>query len=244
MSKTDGQLQAEISANESRSEWSIAAVLVGLLIEVGFAAAKSLEVEINSAVENWGAVAADSLVFLGVFCELLFGRRASHGNSELRSRADERLATANARAAQAELRTEQLKSALAWRRLTPENIEKMAGVLAQHGKFCLRIMFVGDDAESNAFAHDIGRTFSSDGWRVLFMACSFHSEIPFGMRIPLWELPDLEAVAIVRTAISNAGLEYTGYDLPPPISVITSGQDITGPVADIYLGPKPMPDLK
>ena len=102
MNKSDDQLRSEIAANESSAEWGAWAVVFGLILEIVLATANSLGYG-NKGVENWGAVVADSLIALGVYCEIHFGRRASHGNGELRRRSDERVAEANARAAEAQL---------------------------------------------------------------------------------------------------------------------------------------------
>src|SRR5436190_5055842 len=101
MSKTDDQLRSESAVNESRAEWSAGAVIFGLFLEVALATARSVELDVKPALENWGTVVADALIAMGVFCELLFGRRASHGNAELRRRSEKMVAELTVRAAEA-----------------------------------------------------------------------------------------------------------------------------------------------
>jgi hypothetical protein len=122
MGKTDDQLRSDIAANESRAEWGAWLVVGGLALEIVLATAKSLGYE-RPIIENWGGVLADCLIALGVYSEIHFGRRASNTNTELRRRSDERVAAANARAADAELRTELLHSAMAYNEM-PRSLDE------------------------------------------------------------------------------------------------------------------------
>lgn len=110
MNKTDDQIRSDIGRNESSAEWGAGAVFAGLILEVILALVKSLGFESSfeatlrirwAAVENWGAVVADSLIALGVAGEVLFSRKARIGSDELTRRSDEKVAEANARAAEA-----------------------------------------------------------------------------------------------------------------------------------------------
>jgi hypothetical protein len=112
MSKTDDQLRSEIEANETRGEWGAWAVVAGLVLEIILASAISLGIE-KKEIENWGAVIADCLIALGVYCEIHFGRRASHGHAELRRRSELRIAEANVRAAEANRKAAEAELALA-----------------------------------------------------------------------------------------------------------------------------------
>jgi hypothetical protein len=155
MSKTDDQLRSEIEANESRGEWGAWAVVAGLVIEIVLAAAKSLGYE-HPGVENWGSVAADCLIALGVYSEIHFARRASRGNVELRRRSDERVAEANARAAEANKVAEEerharveLEAQLRPRSLTPEQFDLIQGL---RGKFTEINVARETDIETHVFA--------------------------------------------------------------------------------------------
>jgi hypothetical protein len=100
MNKTDDQLKSAIAVNESRAEWGAWAIVVGLVLEIVLALSVSFGFE-KKWVENWGAVLADSLIALGVYAEIHFGRKASTASAELRQRADVKVAEANERASEA-----------------------------------------------------------------------------------------------------------------------------------------------
>jgi hypothetical protein len=188
-------------------------------------------------------VGADALIALGVAAEILFARKARSKTEVLQRRSDEKISESNARAAEVELRTEKIRSELSWRRLSPTEIATISKCLADLPKYSLAIAFVGADPECNLFAHDIGATFSRCGWAVAFMASSYFGEVAFGIRAPLYAAPDAEACGIARTALVNAGISLTGYLPPQTSSAAGSGENVTGPCAYIYVGPKPMPVL-
>jgi hypothetical protein len=245
MSKPDDQLRSEIEVDENRAELGALAVLAGLVLEVLFALARSVEHEIKPpAVENWGTVVADSLVALGVAAEVLFSRKARRASEELTRRSDERLAEANVRAAEAEMRTEQLRKELAWRRLSKQEVEKIGDILSKSDlpKCGLRIFHAPSDPEAITFARDIADAFRNNGWSVLFMATTM--EILPGVMIPLYPPPDLDACGIARAAIGNAGIEFAGGTPPATAGMLAaSGDDISGPSADMYIGSKAAPKL-
>jgi hypothetical protein len=92
MSKTDNQLRAEVSTNETRAEWGAWAVVLGLLLEVIFSALFPVG---KTWVEHWGAIVADSFVALGVYIEIHFGRKASAASADLRQLLDLKVAELN-----------------------------------------------------------------------------------------------------------------------------------------------------
>jgi hypothetical protein len=67
MSKTDNQMRAEVSTNETRAEWGAWTVVLGLLLEVILAALFPVG---KSWVEHWGTIFSDSFVALGVYVEI------------------------------------------------------------------------------------------------------------------------------------------------------------------------------
>ena len=73
-------------------------VVGGVIATVIIAAAHPLY---DSFWEQWGSAIADSFVAIGVVTEIKFGQMAGLRQNELRRRSDERVAEANARAAQA-----------------------------------------------------------------------------------------------------------------------------------------------
>src|SRR3954454_11614463 len=131
MNKTDDQLRSTIDDNVSWAEWSACAVFAGLILERIFALTKSLGFEIKPvAIENWGTVAADSLISLGVAGEVLFSRKARLDSDELTRRSEQRpaeaittAATANERARELALELERERKKQAPRRLTEQQIE-------------------------------------------------------------------------------------------------------------------------
>ncbi|MGB7367420.1 MAG: hypothetical protein WA926_00585 [Methylovirgula sp.] len=94
--ESDERLRVEQSRNESLGQLCGAAVIVGLLIEVGVAIAFRAQ---RSFIENWAPVGANALIALGVFGEILFDRRALKASATLQRISDEKVAKANERAA-------------------------------------------------------------------------------------------------------------------------------------------------
>jgi hypothetical protein len=229
----DEQLRESISANETLAEWGGVAVVFGLIVEVVLTAVYRHG---DSIAEAWGPVGADALIALGVAAEILFARKARSKTEVLQRRSDEKIAASNARTAEAELRTEKIRSELSWRRLSSVEIATITKLLT--------VEFVGADPECNSFAHDIGTVFSQCGWTVLFMAASYFGEVAFGIRAPLYAAPDAEACGIARTSLVNAGISLTGHLPPETSSAAGSGENVSSPCAHIYVGPKPMPILE
>ena len=123
---TDEEIKASIETNESRAHWGAIAVVAGLIIEVILATGISLGID-RRGLENWESVFADSLVALGVLSEVYFGRMASRHHAELQQRSEEKIAEANARAAEAnkearaaQLQLEQIKRRVGARKITDE----------------------------------------------------------------------------------------------------------------------------
>jgi hypothetical protein len=126
--KTDPELKRAQSLYEVWAQWSGLAVVIGLVTEVWLAI--EFRPTGESFTHTWGSVIADVLVATGVFFEILFGRWAIHQGSELQGRAEkalaeatERAGNANARAAEAELRTAQLRDAMAYNE-TPRSLDE------------------------------------------------------------------------------------------------------------------------
>ena len=107
MNDNENHLTASISVNENLSKYCGWAVVAGLIVDVYLA----WEYQGHSTwIENWGPVFANVLIALGVFGEIHFAGRVSKSEEELRRKSDEKVAEANARAAEAQRETAQLRA--------------------------------------------------------------------------------------------------------------------------------------
>ncbi len=237
----DAQLKLSVSRNETWAEWGGAAVVLGLVIEVVLTASYRHG---QTIISGWGPVFADALITLGVAAEILFARKARLRAETLQHRSEGKIAEANDRAATAELRTEQLRAQFSWRRLSPSTVKTISETLADFPKMSITITFVGNDPESNTFAHEIGSVFNNSGWNVGFTSASFSGEVTFGMIIAQpSSLDDSDASGVARIAASKAEIEYSGGFCPQWFMGAGSGDDVASPCAQMYVGPKPMPNL-
>jgi len=107
MNDNDNQLQISVSVNENFSKYCGWTVVAGLLIEVCLAWKYRGHA---TWMENWGPIFADALIALGVFGEIYFAGRVSKSEKALRRISDEKVAEANARAAEAQLETARLRT--------------------------------------------------------------------------------------------------------------------------------------
>jgi hypothetical protein len=225
-------LKGLITTNEGRSEIGGLFVLGGLVLEVWLAF--RFRSPDKSFLEEWGPIIADTFVAGGVFIELYFGRKASNESAE-------RVSQANERAAKAELETEKLRAQFSWRRLSAEQIRKFLDALADKARLSIHITYTGDDPEANTFAREIGALFKKSGWNVGFTSASYAGEVAFGVRLPLYAPPNLDACAIARIALSAASIEYSGAEAPKWFMGNGSGDSVTSACALLYVGPKPAP---
>jgi hypothetical protein len=117
----------------------------------------------------------------------------------------------------------------------------MSEVLAKEPKSSLWITYPGDDPEANTYARDLGAVFPKNGWRVGFIAASSAKEVIFGLRIPVIAHPDvLPSCITARKAISQAGIEYTNHPIAFVTMAIGSGDAVTHPCTNIFVGSKPL----
>lgn len=183
-----------------------------------------------------GNFVADAAVAIGIYGEVRFGHVAG-GILKMR------LASAVERAANAELETERLRAQFSWRRLSSEQIEKFLAVLTDKPKLSIRIEYVGADPESNTFAHEIGGLFKKAGWKVGYTSASYPGAVTFGLCVPLYAPPNLDACGIARMAFSAASIEYLGGNTPKWFMGAGEGDSITvgSPCAHLYVGPKLVP---
>ena len=181
-----------------------------------------------------GNFIADAAVAIGIYGEVRFGHVAG---DILKMR----LAEAVEHAANAELETEKLRAQFSWRRLSAEQISKFLDALADKARLSIHITYAGDDPEANTFAREIGALFKKSGWKVGFTSASYAGEVAFGLRLPLYAPPNLDACGIARIALSAASIEFSGAEAPGWFMGNGSGDSVTSPCANLYVGPKPAP---
>jgi hypothetical protein len=205
----------------------------------------------HEGAEIVGSLIANALIGVGLIIEYVVILRAITASGEAQREADEKVgiaekqaAEANARAAEAELRTETLRSELAWRRISAQDAAKISEILgrADLPKFGLRIFHVSGDPEATTLSGDIAEVFRRNGWSVLLVATT--QAIPPGMMIPLYAPPELDPCTIARAAFQNAAFKFMGgYPEPSGGLSMASGDDITGPAAAIYVGSRLPPQI-
>ncbi|HXW41572.1 MAG TPA: hypothetical protein VEK75_10235 [Xanthobacteraceae bacterium] len=234
---------------EELERWSARAtllILFGIVVDI----ATVLYVP-HERAEIIGALIANGLIGVGLIIEYIVILRAITASGEAQREADERVgiaekqaSEANARAAEAELKTEMLRAELAWRRISREEAAKMTEVLgrADLPKFGLRIFHVSGDPEALTFSQDIADVFRRNGWPVLFVATS--QTLSPGVMIPLYAAPHLEACGVTRMAFQNASINFVGgFPVDSGGMMMASGDDIPGPAAAIYVGSRLPPKL-
>ena len=241
MSASDSELEKSIESCE-RWEWfGGGLVVVGVIAEVAIAA---IHPPYDSFWDQWGSSIANGLVAIGVALEIKLGQMAGLRQNELKRRSDEKVGEANARAAEAELRAEQLRLELAWRRISDQEAAKMSEVLSRPDlpKIGLRIYHVANDPEATALSQDIAEVFRRNGWPVLFVATT--QAIPPGMMIPLYGPPLLDACTITRAAFQNAGVHFMGgYPEQSAGMSSASGDNVSENAALIFVGSRLPPKL-
>jgi len=122
--KTNAELRRDISRNEALGRRGAWAVVFGLGTEVVLAIAFTSG---KTFAESWGLVIANSLIGLGVYAEIHFGRKALEDGSELQRLSDEKVFSAEERAAEANL-----LAAEASQKTETEKIERLKLELELH----------------------------------------------------------------------------------------------------------------
>jgi hypothetical protein len=249
--KQDNKLESDISVDEILSTSSGGLVVIGLIIEIALArlfpahAPPSPPGTYSAWLETWGSVIANGLVALGVYGEIFFARHVRRAEEELRRRSNEKLAEATERAATALREAEQIKAEAAWRSLDQETVTKLRNALVVGTLASVRFTYLANDPESKNFVDQFCAIFRLAGWRVGFQAASYADPTIFGILIPeeqrliLDEMKDVSRQ--VKLAFSEAKISFfeSWPDSDPYMT--TEWGDALIPVANIYIGPKPMP---
>lgn len=178
------------------------------------------------------------LIALGVWLEEIGG-----GAIEAREKAENalRLAELAARAEEARLETERLRSQFGWRMLSDE---EGATLIAGLSKFSgqVRISCASGDVESSVYAMQFARAFQLAGWKAGLMAGA--TATPFlGIRVPLASDAAAESFGALQAALTTAGIEFENGPEPTFGMAVGSSPDLQNP-AYLYIGPKMVPWAK
>lgn len=227
---SDGERNALLGDSERIETWCATLVLGAIVLEAGVWISP-----LCPFLFKLGNFIADAVVAIGIYGEMRFGHIAGDILKVL-------LAEATERAATAELETQKLRAQFSWRRLSAEQIEKFLAVLADKPNLSIRIEYVGNDPESNSFAHEIGALFKTSGWKVGYTSASYSGTVIFGLCVPLYAPPNLDACGITRMAFAAASVEILGGNAPKWFMGVGEGDTIPAgsPCAHLYVGPKPM----
>ena len=223
-------------ASESCIRWEIGCalflVVLGLVGELAIAFAHP---DYNSFLERWGAVVCDALVALGVAGEVVFSTLSHKYSGELTRRSNQRLAD--------------LKEATLWRAITDGERVRISETLKASGPVAsVQFSVLANDPESMYFAEKIGTAFKDAGWRVGYSFESYRHGILPGVLLPSksvdWKDPTGDANKRVREAFVAAKLNFAdGW--PPELYMQTGGgEPLMGPIASVYVGPKPIPAVQ
>jgi hypothetical protein len=165
-------------------------VIVGLVAEVILALA---HLPSESTLSNWGAVAADALVALGVCGEVQFGRMAFRRDKEMKRRSDDKTANSNERAElanqkaqEAMLETEKLR-----KQLGPRYIDTAVFLRDLDGSptASVEILYLRDDPDSIGLSRQLMALLHGAGWQI-----SAWKPIPPPTEHPFSELPTTYSV--------------------------------------------------
>jgi hypothetical protein len=238
VSDDDDTLRRAISKNETLAEWGGAAVVFGLIVEVVLT---STFRHGESFFEAWGPVLADALIALGVFAEILFARKARMGSEALQRQSDEKIAEANARAAEAALKIEQLRVRVGPRRIDESALTES---LKDVGKLPVEIMYTKEDGDSYKLSNQLGTVLAKLGWEVE------GTPIPPNIIGKLSDFPSAMAVGGQPTGIAvvmdSAAVSFEDVvkDKPTPVHVFSMAlrRSIVGDVVGVLSSvnaPKP-----
>lgn len=148
---------------------------------------------------------------------LAAGERAGRAQSDV-DKAKLEIAEANANAArlakeaaEVNLKAEQLKAAVAWRVLTPDQRHDIAKALSQEpGSINLR--YTDGDPEALYYASQIAEAFANAGWHVAPGSTKLANAVSFGIHIPTSSSPQS---VVVQRAFDAAKMPFDSSDLPP-----------------------------
>ena len=216
---SDRAMRANVERYEGLALWAARVLLLGLALEIVLAAWSPLDKEVS----RWSPVLATAVVALGVWGEVRFAKRASILQGELLKRSEWRLEVVLARTD--------------WRSLEDG---KLLTALQKYPPASLEIRYLSDDPETQAFAEDFILSFTANGWKVSWYIESYGEGMVAGIRVHGRTLEDWDVVNNVRSALTEAGIEFSTNPIPQAFqSTGPHGQPGASPQAILYVGPKP-----
>lgn len=247
------EAQLEIASSSCGTwEWGCAAVVVGAIIAEFVIA--YVHPTYDSILNRLGTVTADAAIALGIVGEVIFGRMDARIQTELRSRSNKQLVTAmetagqaNERAAGAEkeaatarVEQERLKAQFAWRTFSPQVIARLEQTLSVHpGE--VNVQYVANDPEALYFAIQLSNVFGKANWQAATLSISMPGTLFLGLFVP--DSPSNDTV-IVRNALRTANIGFSTHAVGPDGGVIISSGSTIENAAIIFIGSKPVPDLR
>jgi hypothetical protein len=229
-------LRKSISRNERFAQFGGVAVVFGLVVEVALTAEYG---QGESVIERWWPVFANALIALGVVAEILFAAKARSGSEILQHRSDEKVAEANARAAEAALETAKLRAQVVWRKISPEQEMILRHQLSKLPSASVMVHHFIHDPESEDFSEDIAAIFRLSGWLTWVQPTRFGGNFAFGIRVPNAVGEDETASKIIQRAFADAGIDSAPLPIPAT-EMYTGGHgtSLGNPRADVYIGPR------
>jgi len=208
--------KAQLDRYSSLEDWSGYVLLVGLVLETAilfiFSDGKS---RLQIALEAVAYIA----VFGGVFGEIMFAARARGISEQLSNAAAQQVAEANARANEANQRTEELRARFAWRILNNQQFQILVSALTKmqpqlEGKLAT---WVYNSDEAANFHSQIDDAIGKAGFISRISAGQSGGKVPFyGTRVDSRsDFPELAAA--LCEALRSAGIDadFAPVDYPP-----------------------------
>jgi hypothetical protein len=193
----EDRLRRSESKYETIALWGGAVVIFGLVVEVVLTAAFAKG---QSIVEEWGPVFADALIALGVACEVGFAAKARSRTEALKLLADKKVSEANERASEAQLKTEQLRKAMAWRSL--DEAAFLDAISKSPAKPHVSFVYVERNPEAYWFANHLQMLLKEAGWPV-----EDPTPVPYNLKLGslmLSDMPDAPVDAVGVCVVANS----------------------------------------
>lgn len=140
------------------------------------------------------------------------------------------------RAQEAKDAAARLEQRLSQRRITEEQIARMAGVLSTGPKCSVQVFYVGGDPEAEAFARDVHRLLEQSGFPQSVFSWHYRVTTDSGIKI---RLPKAGGRTDVVASLQNA-FKAEGIDLPMIVDAQIFSFDPSSEF-QIYVAHKPQP---
>jgi hypothetical protein len=127
------------------------------------------------------------------------------------AKANERAAGLENEAAQARAEQERLKAQLAWRTISPGQLQHLSAALSMAPGKSVTLAYTANDPEALFLAIQISRAFEQAHWKIRPESRTYGSQLIFGLRIPG---PESETVRVLRDAFKTANIQFSTEDVP------------------------------